>query len=42
MPNASHILLETRADLHGADLGRFVPGFWEELQSWVKRRAFRR
>lgn len=41
MPNASHMLLETRPDLHGADLGRFVPGFWEELEAWVKTRAHR-
>lgn len=41
LANASHMLLETRSDLHGTDLGRFVPGFWEELEAWVKVRAFR-
>ena len=40
-PSASHMLLETRPELHGADLGRFVPGFWKELETWVKIRAHR-
>lgn len=39
LPNASHMLLETRPELHGADLGRFVPGFWEVMQAWVKART---
>ena len=39
MPNASHMLLESRPELHGGDLGRFVPGFWEELETWGKARA---
>jgi alpha-beta hydrolase superfamily lysophospholipase len=36
MKNASHMLLETRPELHGADLGRFVPGFWGVMERWVK------
>lgn len=42
LPNASHMLLETRPELHGGDLARFVPGFWDELEQWVTIRAHRR
>lgn len=41
MPRASHFLMVTRPDLHNRDLSRFVPGFWQELGSWVKVRAHR-
>jgi len=41
LPSASHMLLETRPELHGGDLGRFVPGFWDELERWVNARAHR-